>query len=239
MKFYGALAAGLVVGQMCFAQGFEEDFAELDHSKWSVADYVFKHPSFDTDWRADLAQIDKGLVLGLVPQKGMENRFAGASVRRHEATGFGRYEVVMQPARGAGIVTGFFTYTGPYYGTRHDEIDIEFLGKDTTKIHLAYFVDGVLWNKFIDLGFDAADTPQDYAFEWGPDYLRWYVGDRMILERTLADGMLPQVPGMLFANIWAADDRLKVWSGMAKPGIFGEARVERIRFVPMVAAGAV
>ena len=41
----------------------------------------------------------------------------------------------MQPGRGSGLVTALFTYTGPYAGDPHDEIDIEFLGKDLTKIH--------------------------------------------------------------------------------------------------------
>lgn len=57
--------------------------------------------------------------------------------------GYGLYEVSMKPAKNTGIVSSFFTYTGPAHGTQWDEIDIEFLGKDTTKVQFNYFMNGV------------------------------------------------------------------------------------------------
>lgn len=237
MKLVGAIVVGLATGQVCMAQAFKESFTRLDRRKWAVADYDFSHPKFDTDWRAKLARVDQGLSLGLRPQQGHKNRFAGASVRRQEPTGFGRYDVVMKPARGAGIVTGFFTYTGAGYGTRHDEIDIEFLGKNTRQIHLAVFVDGRMWNRFVDLGFDAAETPRRYGFEWGPDFVRWFVEDKLIWELSSDQAEIPQIPGRVFANIWAADQSLAAWAGMTKPGVFGTSRVSSIQFDPLVSAG--
>lgn len=222
-------------GASVLADGFDERFEVLDKQDWSVAHYVFKHPYFDTDWSRAQVRVEDGLTLALSAQKGRENRYVGGSVRRKEVTGFGRYEVVMQPVRGAGVVTGFFTYTGPHYGTRHDEIDIEFLGKNTRQIHLALFVDGKLWNKFIDLGFDAADAPRAYAFEWDKDAARWYVGDEMIYERRVSDGPIPAVAGRLFANIWAADPKVKAWSGETVFGTDGQAKVLRMGFKPEVA----
>ncbi len=232
MKLVGAMVVGLATGQVCMAQAFKEPFLRLDRRQWAVADYDFSHPKFDTDWRKNLAQIDQGLSLGLRPQKGHANRFAGASVRRQKPTGFGRYDVVIQPARGAGIVTGFFTYTGAGYGTRHDEIDIEFLGKNTRKIHLAVFVDGRMWNRFVDLEFDAADKPRRYGFEWGADFVRWYVEERMIWELLADEHPIPQIPGRVFTNIWAADRSISAWAGATKPGVFGTAQVRRVQFEP-------
>ncbi len=237
MRFIGIIAVGLAAGQVCMAQAFKEPFLQLDRRKWVVADYDFSHPKFDTDWREKLARVNRGLSLVLRPQKGHANRFAGASVRRRKPTGFGRYEVVIQPARGAGIVTGFFTYTGAGYGTRHDEIDIEFLGKDTRKIHLAVFVDGRMWNRFVDLGFDAAEKPGRYGFEWGPDFVRWYVEDELIWELTADPNEIPQIPGRIFTNIWAADRSISAWAGMTKPGVFGTAKVSHVQFEPMTEAG--
>jgi beta-glucanase (GH16 family) len=221
-------------GTYVLADGFDERFEVLDAQHWSVANYVFKHPYFDTDWSKAQVSVGGGLTLALSEQEGRENRYVGGSVRRKEVTGFGRYEVVMQPVRGAGVVTGFFTYTGPHYGTRHDEIDIEFLGKNTRQIHLALFVDGKLWNKFIDLDFDAADGPRAYAFEWGKDAVRWYVGDEMIYERRADDGPIPVFSGRLFANIWAADPAIKAWSGETVTGTHGQAKVLRMGFIPEV-----
>lgn len=226
------LSGALASGTAGFANGFNEQFKTLKPQDWYVADYAFGHPYFDTDWSAKQVSLSAGMILKLSPQKGQKNGYIGASVRRQNPTRFGRYEVLIQPARGAGVVTGFFTYTGPHYGTRHDEIDIEFLGKNTRQIHVATFVDGQMWNKFIDLGFDAADAPRAYAFEWGPDAVRWYVGDRKIYERNISDGAIPAVAGRLFTNIWAADHSIKTWSGKTVKGTTGTAKVLRMGFEP-------
>jgi beta-glucanase (GH16 family) len=199
---------------------------------WHVAHYEFDHPSFDTDWRRDQLRVAEGLTLKLDPQTGGLNRFAGASIRRETPSHYGRYEVELQAARGAGVVTGFFTYTGPHYGTRHDEIDIEFLGRNTRQMHVAWFVDGKLTNHFIDLGFDAADRPRRYAFEWWPDRLAWFAEGKMIFEHHARDGAIPTVPGRLFANLWAADPSIAIWAGTVDPDTSGEAQVKTIRFAP-------
>lgn len=214
--------------------GLVDRFDTLDPKVWYTASYASSHPWFDTEWRRDNAVLDKGLNLGLKVTPDGPKGHSGASVRTHRPHGFGRYEVVMQPARGSGMISGFFTYTGPYYGTRHDEIDIEFLGKDTTQMHVAVFVDGKLHNRFIDLGFDAADRPRRYAFEWREDSVRWFVGDRMVHEMTAADGAIPQIPGMVFANIWAADPKISNWAGPVKPGLTGKTAFDCIAFHPLV-----
>lgn len=218
---------------MSVAEGIDEEFSRLNEEVWSIAEYKFSHPSFDTDWKRGRVKIDDGLLLELRPQIGYENRFSGGSIRTHETKSFGRYEVVMQPAKGKGVITGFFTYTGPHYGTRHDEIDIEFLGKNTRQIHIATFVDGVLWNKFIDLGFDASDRPRRYAFEWTKDAISWFVEDELIYKRDFEDGPIPQIPGQLYTNLWAADPSIKIWSGEVEKGINASAKIEKISYLPL------
>ncbi|MEM6620292.1 MAG: family 16 glycosylhydrolase [Pseudomonadota bacterium] len=209
-------------------------------SAWQVADYTFSHSFFDTDWRkANAVFRAEDVSLRLTPRPDAipgENRFYGASIRTRVPTGFGRYEALIQAGRGPGVVTGFFTYTGSAYGTRHDEIDIEFLGRDTTRIHVAWFVDGSLKSRFIDLGFDAADQPRRYAFEWHPSHIAWFVEGREVFRATEdVDGPLPQVPSLLFANIWAADPSISDWSGTIVPGTRAEARVSQIRFTAFAA----
>lgn len=229
---WGRILAACWMGTAAVADplAFADNFEGLGNA-WHVAEYDFDHHAFDTDWRRAQVRLADGLELHLTPHDGL-NRFVGGSVRREEPTHYGRYEVVMQPAKGDGLVTGFFTYTGPHYGTRHDEIDIEFLGKDTTQMHVAWFVDGEITNKFIDLGFDAADRPRAYAFEWRPEGLRWYAEGRLIFEHHTRDGAIPTVPGRLFANLWAADPSVAVWSGKVKPGTRAQAKVLSVRFIP-------
>jgi len=133
-------------------------------------------------------------------------------------------------------VTGFFTYTGPHYGTRHDEIDIEILGKDPTQLHVAWFVDGELTNHFMPLGFDASESVNDYAFEWSPNGIRWYVNDALVFEVLASDSPLPSVPSHLFANIWAADPSIAVWSGVVEPYTTTSAYFDSISFEPIATA---
>lgn len=237
----GLLMASLMLPSVCLADtqtpntnhgAFHETFPDHTAKTWSIAHYAFSNPKFDTDWARERVRIKNGAKLSLLPKTGGNNRFEGASIRRKTTSGYGRYEVTMQPARGEGIVTGFFTYTGPYYGTRHDEIDIEFLGKDTTQLHVAWFVDGKLSNKFIDLGFDAAERPRRYAFDWQPDGIRWYVEDKLVFHADARNTELPQVPSYLFVNLWAADKSIANWSGVAKPDTRATAIVKDVRFIP-------
>lgn len=218
--------------------GFSERFNQAPLQGWQVAHYAFSHPAFDTDWSRDNLRLDHGLHLTLTPQTAAKNRFLGASIRRKTRTHYGRYEAVLHPAKGAGIVTGFFTYTGPHYGTRHDEIDIEFLGQDTTKVQVAWFVDGQLTAHKIPLGFDAADRPRRYAFEWHPDRIRWFVEDHIIFEVTDQQARLPKEPGFLFANLWAVDKTVQSWAGLTPDGTTAQAFIGQMQFAPLEALTA-
>lgn len=222
---------------MTDSAGFIDRFKTIG-TDWYVAEYDFDHDKFDTDWRRDQIQTgisdnETGLQFHLSPHENGINRFAGASVRRESPSHYGRYEIRMQAASGPGVVTGFFTYSGPHYGTRHDEIDIEFLGRDTRQMHVAWFVDGKLENKFIDLGFDAAEEMVDYAFEWHPEKLRWFADDVLIFEHHAKNGPIPTVPGRLFVNLWAADPSIAQWAGEIDKDTRTKAFVEHVRFTPL------
>lgn len=223
---------------MAEASGFGDLFREIG-ADWYVAEYNFAHDMFDTDWRQSQVQAahlpdGSGLKLRLDPHEGGMNRFAGASVRREEASHYGLYEVRMRAARQPGVVTGFFTYTGPHYGSSHHEIDIEFLGRNTRQMHVAWFVDGHLENKFIDLGFDAAEKFADYAFAWCPDRLRWFADGKLIYEHLASDAPIPTLPGRLFVNVWAADPSIASWAGEIDAATSTSAEIAKVRFTPLL-----
>ena len=109
----------------------------------------------------------------------------------------------MKPAKSDGIVSSFFTYTGPYDNppTQWDEIDIEFLGKDTTKAQFNYFTNSQGNHEFLcDLGFDATESFHVYAFDWQPDSITWYVDGKEVHKVT---ENIPVTPSMIMANLWA------------------------------------
>lgn len=212
---------------------FVDRFRDQIGSEWQIAEYDFIHPIFDTDWRRDLVQITDRAVLSLQPREDEvagSNRFLGAAFRRTQPTGYGRYEAWMRAGRGAGVVTGFFAYTGPYYGTRHDEIDMEFLGQDTRKVQLSWWVDGVLRSHVVPLGFDAAAGMHHYAFDWMPEGVRWFVDGRLIYQVT--EGPLPRYPGYLSFNLWAVDPSVASWAGHAQPQTRTRAEVFGAGFTP-------
>lgn len=208
---------------------FSERFETLDGAEWHRADYAFSHPMFDTDWDKDQVALDGGMVLSLNPQSGA-NRFKGASIRRQDPTHFGRYEARLQAGRGAGVITGFFLYTGPAYGTQHDEIDWEIFGKDPTTAQVAWFKDGVLHEHKVELGFDASDCVHEYAIEWTPESIRWFLNGELVFETREA---IPQTPQSVFTNIWAADPSIAGWAGLADPATETKARALSIDFRPM------
>ncbi|MBR9835855.1 MAG: family 16 glycosylhydrolase, partial [Alphaproteobacteria bacterium] len=94
--------------------------------------YLANHDVPEGFWRNDFRQENistgaNGLSLAITRKAERSARpWNGSEITTHEKYGYGRYEVVMSPARGSGLISSFFTFTGPYFGDQHDEIDIEF-----------------------------------------------------------------------------------------------------------------
>ena len=129
--------------------------------------------------------------------------YSGAEIRTEGFYGYGRYETRMKPFKNPGTVASFFTYTGQWEPNPDpwDEIDIEFLGKDTTKVQFNYWHNGVGEHELLyDLGFDASEDFHTYAFEWHKDRIVWYVDGKEV-HRVTKD--LPQTKMRIMANVWA------------------------------------
>ncbi|WP_138470276.1 family 16 glycosylhydrolase [Poseidonocella sp. HB161398] len=214
-------------------------------SSWYASDFAMKRESFRTNWNPENLSLteDRALQLGLWPTAdadgtpdlgaGALKHFQGAELQRKEKTHFGTYEVVMTAARGDGLISAFFTYTGPYFKDPHDEIDFEFLGRDTTKVWLTRFVDGEnLPGRWIDLGFDAADARHIYTLEWLPDRLVWYADQRELMRVTEDEAPIPQTAQRIYFSIWAGGPAQSDWSGNAPDDARGRARVYCVSYRP-------
>lgn len=137
-----------------------------------------------------------------------------AEVQVVQDTGYGLYEVVMRPAQGSGLISSFFTYTGPYYGDPHDEIDIEFIGKNRDEVEFNTFRNGrASGGKRHELGYSAADEFHLYAFDWRPESVKFYV-DGQLVHEVSDPKMLPSRAGRLMINLWTGT--LESWHGEAK-----------------------
>lgn len=196
------------------------DFTSHNGADWYAADGWKNGSPFDVGWRADHVSFAGGLMtLALDNQPCVSNPalcsgepYAGANYSSIGFFGYGRVEGRFQAASGAGVVSSLFTYTGPSDGNPHDEIDIEILGQDTGKMQINYFVAGVGGHEAtIDLGFDAAAGLHDYAFEWRPNRIDWWVD--AVLVHSVTAGPLPTTPGRIMMNLWAVDATAEAWAG--------------------------
>ena len=120
----------------------------------------------------------------------------------------------MQAIKNDGVVSSFFTYTGESDNNPWDEIDIEVLGKDTTKVQFNYYTNSKGDHEFMyDLGFDASEAFHTYGFDWQPDHITWYVDGKAVY--TAYDN-IPKTPGKIMMNVWpgiTVDDWLKPFNG--------------------------
>ena len=171
---------------------------------WARNDRGNGHP-FNCSFSAGNAVIDKdALTISLVKNQG---GFSGAEYRSWKKTGYGFYSVKMKAAACSGVISSFFIYNGRPW----DEIDIEFLGDDTTRVQFNYYTAGVGGHEYIyELGFDASKEFHEYAFDWQEGSITWYVDGVAVYQAT---NNIPSSPGYIMMNIWNVADTNAGWAG--------------------------
>ena len=192
-----------VSGQEIMGETVTFDFSDGLPAGFGTADGWTNGSPFNVTWRRKNVQAEERFIRLILDHDAVQSRnipYAGAEIRSHGHYGYGRYEVSMKAIKNDGVVSSFFTYTGPSENNPWDEIDVEILGKDTTKVQLNYFTNGRGNHEFMyDLGFDAAEDFHRYAFEWREDRIDWYV-DGVLIHTATRD--IPKTPGKIMANVW-------------------------------------
>ncbi|MBE6889177.1 MAG: glycosyl hydrolase family protein [Ruminococcaceae bacterium] len=208
-------------------------FADGMPEGWECADGWTNGSMFNVTWRKRNVTFDDGkmqLIINndITPTVGIP--YAGGEFRSREFYGYGRYEVSMKPIKNDGVVSSFFTYTGPSDNNPWDEIDIEFLGKDTTIVQFNYFTDSRGNHEYIhELGFDAAEDFHTYAFEWHEDKIVWYVDGEEVYTAT---ENIPVTESKIMMNAWCGkgvDGWLNAFDDTSMPLT---AEYEWVRFTP-------
>lgn len=187
---------------------------------------------FNVQWTANNVAYEKGVAKLTISDNpsGSEETFTeyyGSEMRTHQHFGYGDYEVSMKPAKKDGTASTFFLYTGP---SEHDEdgnpnpwdeIDIEFLGQDTTKVQFNYYVNGVGGHEYMyDLGFDASEDFHTYGFRWAEDYITWFVDGKPVyrVDATESNPM-PSTESRILMNYWCGAPAAENWMGKySNPG---------------------
>ena len=174
------------------------DFTKGMSESWEFSDGWSNGSMFNCTWRKNNASFDDGVLKMSIDTFG--DGYSGAEIRTKDFYGYGMYEVTMKPIKNIGVVSSFFTYTGPSDNNPWDEIDIEFLGKDTTKVQFNYFTNGKGNHEHIyDLGFDASEEFHTYGFKWAKDSITWYVDGEAVYTATED---IPSTPSKIMMNVW-------------------------------------
>lgn len=182
---------------------------------------------FNVQWTANNVAYEKGVAKLTISDNpdGSEETFTeyyGGEMRTYQYFGYGDYEVRMKPAKKAGTASTFFTCTGNYDTNPHtgkpnpwDEIDIEFLGNDTTKVQFNYFVNGVGEHEYMyDLGFDASEEFHTYGFRWAEDYITWFVDGKPVYRVDGSESNpMPSTAGRMLMNYWCGASEAEGWMG--------------------------
>lgn len=191
------------------------DFRKGATSLFEASDGWTNGNPFDCGWTKNNTSFDNG-VLNLTIDKDSSGQYnyTGAEYRSLEHYHYGYYETSMKAIKNDGVVSSFFTYTGPSENNPWDEIDVEILGKDTTKVQLNYYTNGVGNHEYMyDLGFDASEGYHTYGFDWQKDYITWYVDGKAVYTAT---SNIPSTAGKIMMNVWpgiGVNDWLKPFNG--------------------------
>lgn len=143
-----------------------------------------------------------------------EGKHYAGEYRSNQFYHYGYYSVSMKAVKKPGIVSSMFIYTGPSdNGNPWDEIDIEVLGKDTTKVQFNYFTNGEGEHEYLyDLGFDASEDFHDYGFMWTENSITWFVDGEAVYTATKD---IPKTPARFMINAWQGKpEEVGNWSGV-------------------------
>jgi endo-1,3-1,4-beta-glycanase ExoK len=207
---------------------FIDQLGAYDTTRWMKADRWTNGSPFANAWRADHVLHDAAsgaMTLKLSNRAFLGKPYSSGEYRTKGFHGYGCYEARFKPIRQPGVVTSFFTFAGPYDNGgngKHNEIDIEFLGFDTTRIQFNFWTndDGYASHneRVVQLGFDAASGYHNYGFRWFEGGLEWYVDGQRIDQ--FYDTMLVKTPKptdsyqKIMMNAWPVDATASGWAGV-------------------------
>jgi GR25 family glycosyltransferase involved in LPS biosynthesis len=190
-------------------EGRSEDF---DGSPWRLLDDTFPSNLALFDPENFSVAANGSARLTLRKERARVREYTSAALCSRERYTHGRFAAVVQSASAPGLVTGIFLHRN----APRQEIDIELLGKDTTKMLVnVYYNPGSEGARMeygyrgtpmlIDLGFDAAKDSHEYAIEWNSMSIRWLVDGEVVYERGNWDPTpIPHLPMNFNVNLWCS-----------------------------------
>ncbi|BBY52679.1 hypothetical protein MARA_61470 [Mycolicibacterium arabiense] len=149
-------------------------------------------------------------VLRLRREQTAVREYTSGAIASQQEFLYGTFGADLRSSNVSGLITGLFLHRN----APRQEIDIEFLGKDTTKMLVnVYYNPGPIGARMeygyrgtpvlVDLGFDAAADFHRYEIDWYPDIIRWRVDGVVLHERRQwSPTPIPDRPLELNLNLW-------------------------------------
>jgi beta-glucanase (GH16 family) len=214
------------------AQILYDGLDTLNSTLFSKSDGWTNGNPFNCYWRASCITFSSGILTLTLDYEGGQPPYKSGEYRTVKNYRYGLYEVRMKAAKASGTVSSFFVYTGPSEGNPWDEIDIEILGKDPTRMQTNYYTNGVGGKEtMISLGFDASAGLHTYGFEWLANSIKWYVDGKLVHTETGSKGPLPVTASKIMVNLWPGIG-VDGWLGPFNGNVPVKAEYDWIRFTP-------
>lgn len=203
---------------------------EEDKKVSRISNYYGNGNMFRSIWSNECVRYDSGIdYLGIVDKNNVNY---GAELRTNQGYLYGYFGARMKTFKHSGTVQSIFTYNG---GPNRvwDEIDIEFLGKDTTHVQFNYYHEGIGGHEYwYDLGFDSNEDFHDYGFKWEQNRITWYVDFKAVysVEVSLSQW------GNFFINVWVGQPSIEKWVGpYTETSVKLEAAYDYMCYAPLEA----
>ncbi len=162
----------------------------------------------------------------------------GGALKTHDAFLYGRFETRMSSTQGSGIVSSFFLYNWDLdcnWPAENNEIDIEMTGNLDNSVqfttHHPYLTSVT---DIVPTPFNPHTTMVDYAIEWEPNVVRWFINGEVTTFFTHQYiGQLVH-PMRIFMNLWAVENLgwTGEWDPTAMPGMSRYDYVKYYAYTP-------
>jgi len=194
---------------------FEDDLALIRSTRWLLRNDTFPG-NLGLFRPANVAlAAGGGLSLAVIEEPLGVRNFSAAAISSRASFLFGRFEATLQATNVPGLVTGFFLHRD----SPRQEIDVEILGNQPDQLLVNVFynpgTDGAKFDygyrgtpAIIKLGFDASKALHQFAIEWNPCEIRWFVDQKLVHRRaTWNPTPIPHLPMTLHMNTWPTRSR--------------------------------
>ena len=186
-----------IPGNLSAQEAFYDSMNTFQSSKWTKSDWANGAP-FNCGWLPDHASFSNGklvITLDNVPSHNMP--YSSSEYRTVSSLSYGSVEARLKAVKYSGVTTTFFNYDN----SSKDEIDLEFLGKNTQQVQTNYFVGGTGSHEhMIDLGFDASSDYHTYKIVWSTTSIKWYADG--VEKYSVSAGALPTHPMQCMLSLW-------------------------------------